>query len=89
MSFYCLRGTRCGHLDSVFPVVLPSLEACLRELTQFFWGGKVLRCISAESCCWFVLVRAQSCSFMQSGRIREGIVVQKSRDSLVSVRGTL
>lgn len=37
-SSYCLRGPWLLH--SGIPVVIPSLEACLREITQIFWGKK-------------------------------------------------
>ena len=57
------------------------------EKGTFYGGKKAPRCIFAGSCCCFVLVRAQSCSFVGQGWTRGGIVVRKSRDNLVRMMG--
>lgn len=76
-------------LDSVIPVVLSSLEACLRELTQIVWGKKGTQMHQ----CWELLQvcagQSRELLLYAIGGIREGILVQKSRDSLVRVTGTV
>lgn len=67
---FTAQGNMVWLLGSVIPVALPSLEACLRELTQIVWGRKGAQmhlCWELLGLCWSEQRAAPLCSWGDQG----------------------